>query len=141
MTVTPFPGFCDYSQAHGKEETLRELAIQQYTVEHILQIIRDLDVEGYVDLIPNEHVDLLFTEGEFIAAKADYEAVQAAGVDLSRVKWLSREQVKSVSPFYDLPSSIHYNNMIETWRRLPRDLLSRKQPMAAQIRQRPLRPS
>ncbi len=76
---------------------MREFAIQRYTVAQVLKIVHDLGQENHVDLVSNAHVDILFTEEELVSAKADYEAAQAAGVDLSYVDWLSREQMKTVS--------------------------------------------
>lgn len=108
LTVTPFPGFCDHARLHGKEQALRELAIQRYTVEEILKIVRELGQEDHVDLVSNAHVDIFSTEEELISAKADYEAAQAVGVVLSHVEWLSREQMKSVSPHRDVLLSCTY---------------------------------
>ena len=50
-----------------------------------------------VDLVAGGHVAMFVTDNEATAAKDDYSAAKAAGVDLEGVDWLCKEQVVSVS--------------------------------------------
>jgi hypothetical protein len=49
-----------------------------------------------VDLVEGGHLKLMFTDKEKEEAEADVAAAREAGVDLSSVERLSREEMKSV---------------------------------------------
>lgn len=97
LTASHFEGFVHNSHLHGEDDALRELYIQKYTVEEILKVLRASGHEADVDLVSGGHIDLYFTEPEFIAAKADYDAARAAGADMRNVDWLGKDEVFKVS--------------------------------------------
>lgn len=84
---------------YGKAEAIRATALEQYTVAEVLKVIREHGRETDVDLVSGGLTELAFSEQELAEAKADFAAAQAAGVDVSRVKWLSKEEVQEVSTF------------------------------------------
>lgn len=62
-----------------------------------MKLIKETGAESAVDLVEGWHTTLLFTETEVLAHKADYAAAQAAGINVTDVKFLTKEEVKEVS--------------------------------------------
>jgi hypothetical protein len=50
-----------------------------------------------VDLVQGGHVRLLCTDEDVIDAKVDFDAARDAGADVSKVEWLSKDEVEEVS--------------------------------------------
>lgn len=53
-------------------------------------------LEDVVDLVTEGRFDMFFIEKDLIAAKEDYQQAENAGVDLSEVKWFTKEEMKEV---------------------------------------------
>ena len=97
LTAARFQWFSHYSATYGEDETLRELALEQHTVDELLRILKETEGAEDVDLVAGGHVQLYFTKAELISAKADYEAAKKAGANLEDIEWFSKEEAKSVS--------------------------------------------
>ena len=82
---------------YGKEDAVRETDLQQYTVAALTEVIREHGWETNVDLVSGGCIQLFFLEQELAEAKADFAAAQAAGIDVSQVEWMSKEEVQKVS--------------------------------------------
>ena len=90
-------GFATREKLYGRDEALREVALQQYNVSKLLQVVHEAKQEAELDVVSGGHVELFFTEKEYADAKADYTAAQSAGVDVRYIEWLTREDVQAVS--------------------------------------------
>lgn len=64
-----------------------------------MKILREHDKFDAVDFVPGGRVTLVSTPEEEAQMRAEFEVAKAAGVDVSRVQWLSKEEVQSVSGF------------------------------------------
>ncbi|KAJ4479828.1 FAD dependent oxidoreductase [Lentinula lateritia] len=62
----------------------------------MLEFISSQNIAGAVDLVAGGHVTTFVTDDEFLRAKEDYDAVKAAGIDISNVEWLSKEDMLSI---------------------------------------------
>lgn len=96
LTPATYKHFHDLQEAYGVEQGLRSLAIENYTVSSLLDIIKSHHLEEAVDLTPWGHIDLLLTDMEVQNARADFETAEAAGVDVSSVEWISKETMNEV---------------------------------------------
>lgn len=96
LTPVAFLDFTLAQAAHGTDEAIRSLALEQYTVAEIVKILEEKDVAEAVDLVAGGHTTMLFTDAELEQAKRDFEAAKNAGVDLSDVEWISREEMETV---------------------------------------------
>ena len=96
LSYTLHEDFAARQFLYGADEALREVKLQQYTVNELLKLVRAEKQEAELDLVSGGRVGLFFTEEEYVAAKADYEAAEKAGVDLRFVEWLSKEEVQEV---------------------------------------------
>ena len=70
---------------------------QQYTVAEVLKVVREHGRETDVDLVSGGLTEIAFSEQELEEAKADYAAAQAAGIDVSRVQWMSKEEIRATA--------------------------------------------
>lgn len=96
MTAHAYRGFRWLDKLYGKDEAVRGLAIERYTVGALAKILQDNGKVEHVDFVPGGRVVLLFSDQEYEEARADYVAAQEAGIDLEGVEWLTKEQVESV---------------------------------------------
>ncbi|KAI0630444.1 FAD dependent oxidoreductase [Trametes polyzona] len=94
LTANAFHEFTAYSTTFGVDDAKRALALEKRTVEEVLKIVKSSGKESALDLVAGGRTHLLFTEPEVIEAKLDYEAAKKAGVDLSEVEFLTKEQVE-----------------------------------------------
>lgn len=97
LTSVVHGGFKARAALFGAEDALREIALQQYNVAELLNIITANGHVAEVDLVSGGHVELFFTEQEYINSRADFAAAEKAGVDVRCVEWLSEEDVQTVS--------------------------------------------
>jgi hypothetical protein len=97
LTPVTFKRFHENEKLHGTDEALRALAIENYTVSEMLGILHTEELGDAVDLVQGGHAELLFTEKESETAKANFDSAKSAGVDLSRVEWITKDQMESVS--------------------------------------------
>ncbi|KAG9224333.1 hypothetical protein CCMSSC00406_0004832 [Pleurotus cornucopiae] len=95
LTPAAFLDFTLAQAAHGTDETIRSLALERYTVSEIVKLLEEKDVAEAVDLVAGGHTTMLFTDAELEQAKRDFEAAKNAGVDLSSVEWISRQEMET----------------------------------------------
>jgi hypothetical protein len=91
--------FRRYADKYGTDQALKSIAIEQYTVSALLEILESKSLADAVDLVAGGHGCLLFNEEYVEDAKADFAAARAAGMDVSQVKWLSSGDVELVRVF------------------------------------------
>ncbi len=96
LTAHAYRGFNWLNQLYGKDEALRGLAIERYTVGQILNILQETKLEDHVDFVQGGRTILLFTTQEYEEAWADYVSAKAAGIELDGVEWLSKDEVHAV---------------------------------------------
>ncbi|KAF9068891.1 FAD dependent oxidoreductase [Rhodocollybia butyracea] len=95
LTPNMFIDFCDFKEQYGQQEALKALKLEQHTATSILQFISAQNFAESVDLVAGDHITTFLTDEELLRAKADYDATKAAGVDLSDVDWLSKEEMQA----------------------------------------------
>ena len=78
---------------------MRGVAIERYTAREVAKILHEHDKVDHVDFVPGGRVIHFFTEKEYEDALKDYEAAEAAGVDLTEVVWVTKEEVQKVQIF------------------------------------------
>jgi hypothetical protein len=100
-----FLDFANLESAYGSEEARRQHALENYTAQSLIDIVKSEKLEDTVDLVSAPHVAVFLTDKEVQDARADYAAASAAGVDLSRVEWLDKETMQTASS-YDHNESI-----------------------------------
>lgn len=86
---------------------MRGLELENYTANQITKILQDNDKVQHVDFVQGGRVILLFTEREQEDLRAEFEAAKTAGVDVSKVQWLRKEEVQSVSFFGTSIKEVH----------------------------------
>jgi hypothetical protein len=97
LTPNIFLDFCDLKEQYGQQEALKALKLEKHTATRILQFISVQNLAESVDLVAGDHITTFLTDKELVRAKADYDATKAAGVDLSDVDWLSKEEMQAVN--------------------------------------------
>lgn len=102
LTAYRFLNFRWLEKLFGKEEAIRGLELENYTANQIAKILQDNDKVQHVDFVQGGRVILLFTEREQEDLRAEFDAAKAAGVDVSEVQWLTKEEVQSVRFFKGL---------------------------------------
>ncbi|RPD57281.1 FAD dependent oxidoreductase [Lentinus tigrinus ALCF2SS1-6] len=93
LTPVYFQFFTEYVAAHGTEDAVRAIALEQYVASSIVDLLHSTGQADAVDLVAGGRVYLLVSEDQEARAKADYEAAKAAGVDVSAVRFLGKEEV------------------------------------------------
>ncbi|KAJ7066125.1 FAD dependent oxidoreductase [Mycena amicta] len=73
---------------------IRALGMENHTAAEIVRLIHENGWTDAVDLVEGGHVTILLTAEEETDIKADYEAAKDAGVDVSRVRWFTKEQMQ-----------------------------------------------
>jgi len=91
-----FFGFKHRSETFGLDEARRAILIEEYTAKCLSGILRAEGLESAVDLVNGGRTNLFFSAREEQEARADFEAAKHAGVDVSGVQWLSKEDVEQV---------------------------------------------
>ncbi|KAH9893649.1 FAD dependent oxidoreductase [Cubamyces lactineus] len=94
LTAAAFEDFTAHSALFGTDDAKRAIALEQRTVSQIVNLVKQSGNEGALDLVPGGRVNLLFTEPEVVQARIDLEAAKAAGIDVSHVDFLTKEQVE-----------------------------------------------
>ncbi|KAH9852000.1 FAD dependent oxidoreductase [Lenzites betulinus] len=94
LTANVFQDFAAYSALFGVDDAKRAIALEKHTVSEIVNILNLSGHQHAVDLIAGGRTNLLFTEPEVAEARIDYEAAKKAGIDVSGVEFLTKEQVK-----------------------------------------------
>ncbi|KAI8985631.1 FAD dependent oxidoreductase [Trametes punicea] len=79
LTANFFQEFTAYSALFGIEDAKRAITLEQRTVSEIIKLVQETDKESAL---------------EIAEARMDFEAAKAAGVDVSRVEFLTKEQVE-----------------------------------------------
>ena len=87
----------------GVEEAKKQYALENHTVDTLLQIIKDNNLTDTVDLVSGGHYDMLFTEKEITTINADLKLAKESGLDVSSVKFFPKEEMIEVSTLF-LPS-------------------------------------
>jgi hypothetical protein len=81
---------------------MRCFELENRTASEIVKLIcKERWTEG-VDLVEGGHTTVFFLPSELAGAKSDFEAANAAGIDLKDVHWLTREEMEVVSPCLNL---------------------------------------
>lgn len=80
----------------GVDEAKKQYALEQHTVQVLLQIIRDHNLEGVVDLVSGGHYDMLFTDKEIKEVHADLALAKESGLHVSDIKYFSKEEMSEV---------------------------------------------
>jgi hypothetical protein len=97
LTAAVHEGFVAREKLFGRDDALREIALEQYNIVELLKVITEASQATETDVVSGGHVELLFTEAEYLNSRADFLAAQEAGVDVRFVEWLSKDEVQSVS--------------------------------------------
>ncbi|KAJ3986189.1 FAD dependent oxidoreductase-domain-containing protein [Lentinula detonsa] len=96
LTPNSFIDFSALEAKYGQLEAKRALDLESHTAMGILEFISSQDIVDEVDLVAGGHVTMFVTDDEFCRAQEDYHAARVAGVDLSNVEWLSKEEMYSI---------------------------------------------
>jgi len=97
LTPTPFQGFKANSERYGVSEAIKSISLENHTATSILNIIKATKAEANLDLIQGNHLELFFSEREEADTKSDYELATQAGIDLSAVTFLAKEETQKVA--------------------------------------------
>ncbi|KAI0057377.1 FAD dependent oxidoreductase [Artomyces pyxidatus] len=81
-------------KAFGYYDAIKGVDIEEHVASEIARILKTEGLEDKVDFVDGGRINLLFTQEEEDEAREDYEAAKIAGVDLSSVQWLSKEDVQ-----------------------------------------------
>ena len=106
MTAYRFSKFLWLQTLFGKDEAIKGLELENHTAAQVAKILKDNNKVDDVDFVPGGRVILLFTALEQQAARVEYEAAKAAGIDVSDVQWLSKDEVQSVGAFIAATASM-----------------------------------
>lgn len=96
LTANIFQDFAVYSSLYGTDDAKRAIALETRTVSEIVKIANESGKTDALDLVSGGRNHLLFTDEEVAEADLDYATAKAAGVDLTDVEFLTKEQVKEV---------------------------------------------
>ncbi|KAF7356167.1 FAD dependent oxidoreductase [Mycena venus] len=94
LTPLVFIDFCGYQAKYGSDQAVRCFKLENHTASEIVKIIRKEGWSETVDFVENGHTTIVFTAGELESMKADFEAAITAGIDLSDVRWLAKEETR-----------------------------------------------
>ncbi|KAJ7198910.1 FAD dependent oxidoreductase [Mycena haematopus] len=94
LTPAVFIDFCSYQAKYGTEQAVRCFELENHTASEIVKIIREEGWIESVDLVQNGHTTISFTPGELQEIEADFKAAKAAGMDLTNVNWLTKEETQ-----------------------------------------------
>ncbi|KAG9123692.1 hypothetical protein FRC07_014255 [Ceratobasidium sp. 392] len=89
LTAASIHDFQERVNFYGKDEALRDIALERHTVSSVLEFLDKIpNAAEEVNLVRGGHVSLLFSPEEVEAARADIAAASEAGLDLTGVEWL-----------------------------------------------------
>jgi hypothetical protein len=89
-------GFRRDTTAWGIFDAIRAVHIEDHVVDAITSLVKDVGVEGEVDLVEGSRTILFFTKEEEAEARDEYEAAKAVGINVSVAEWLSEGEVEKV---------------------------------------------
>lgn len=99
LTPFVFLGFHKRELLFGTSDAAKGFRLESHTSFEILEILRQKKLSENVDLVEGGHITLLVTDEEGDEIHKDYEAAKAAGVNLTGVEWVSKEEMLSVSNY------------------------------------------
>jgi hypothetical protein len=89
----------------GIFDAIKSVRIEEHVVDAITSLVKNAGLENEVDLVEGVRTNLFFTAEEEAAARGEYDAAKAAGVDVSAVEWLSQRKVEEVRQMAAILSS------------------------------------
>jgi hypothetical protein len=129
-------GFGRDTTTWGISDAARAVHIEEHVVDVITSLVKNSGLGDEVDLIEGTRTALFFTKEEEAAARDEYEAAKAAGIDVSVVEWLTEGEVEKVRRLFRyyiiLPPMII--DSADIWSTISRDPHPRKHDMATQTR-------
>lgn len=96
LTASGYDSFLSREAKYGRDDALRQVFLEEYTVTEIVKLIKESNLVEAVDLVSGGLVWLFFSEEEELEAKAHITAATNAGIDVKDVEWLAKEQVAKV---------------------------------------------
>ncbi|KAJ7593952.1 FAD dependent oxidoreductase-domain-containing protein [Mycena floridula] len=110
--LTPYvtSGFVAYETKYGTEQAVRSLELENYNARELVKIIEENDLA--VDLVTGGHIRLTTSADDYEAVKADYNAAYAAGMNLSAVYWISKEEMQET---YGIPFAALHTPAYNLW--------------------------
>ena len=97
LTSAAFLDFSNSLKTYGKDEAVRQCALESHTTNDVVEFVRTHQLEEIVDLVEGGHVELFFTPSEEEGAKGDYdEALKSGKVDVSGTQWYTKEEMLKV---------------------------------------------
>ncbi|KAA1470062.1 DAO-domain-containing protein [Dentipellis sp. KUC8613] len=94
LAPVSFFGFRNRVAKYGVESAKRTVALEEHTATSVTKIVTDAGLEDAIDFVDGGRTNLFLTEEEEKGAKADFEAAKNAGVDLSSIEWLEKDEVQ-----------------------------------------------
>ena len=92
-------GFAHNSTSTSKEDAVKQVLLERNCTDSIVDFIKANGLESTVDLVSEGRIDLFFTDEDAKGAKEDYDQAKEAGVDLSKVEWIEKADMKEVRPY------------------------------------------
>jgi glycine/D-amino acid oxidase-like deaminating enzyme len=89
----------------GIFDAIKSVRIEEHVVDAITSLVKNAGLENEVDLVEGVRTNLFFTAEEEAAARGEYDAAKAAGVDVSAVEWLYQRKVEEVRQMAAILSS------------------------------------
>lgn len=89
-------GFGRDTTTWGISDAVRAVHIEEHVVDVITSLVKNSGLEDEMDLIGGTRTALFFTKEEEAAARDEYRAAKAAGIDVSVTEWLSEGEVEKV---------------------------------------------
>jgi len=102
LTRNAFSSFLKRQKRSNTSEVVKSYRLEQYTTNALIQFITDRKLEDRLDLVEGGHIAVFRTEDEEQAAKRDYEAARAAGVDTADlgIRWIENKELTEVSSWF-----------------------------------------
>ena len=75
-------------------DAVRVSRLEQYTLNAMASLVAEHGWAEDVDFVQNGHIKLLLNDAEEAASRKDYEAAKKAGVPVSDVRWIDKEEMK-----------------------------------------------
>ncbi|KAI0750607.1 FAD dependent oxidoreductase [Irpex lacteus] len=94
LTPHAFAHFTSLSKLFGEEDAIRSLELERYTSSEIRKILEGTNKVDDVDLVSDGRVILLFSKQEEELTRAEFEAAKAAGINVSDVEWLTKDETE-----------------------------------------------
>ena len=91
-------GFARNSTSTSKEDAVKQVLLERHCAESIVDFIRVNGLESTVDLVSRGRIDLFFTDEDAKRAKEDLDQAKEAGVDISKIEWIEKADMKEVRP-------------------------------------------